>query len=474
MGGLSGTASIMTIAMMSVERYTCVSRPLDPSSRMTKSRAIAMVVIIWIYSASFSFVPLFGVNRYVPEGYLTSCSFDYLSDNFSSKAFVLVFFGAAYCLPLIIICRCYVGIVLSVYQNQQLFVQQSHSPSVPDRNVENQKRLEIRLAKISVRLISLWTIAWTPYATVALMGVFGSRNLLTPLTSMLPAVFCKFASVLDPFVYALSNRIFKDELARKLLCICKSHRVQNSRSIPSFIRRVIVVDEVSGSLENAEVSYSDEEESETSLTDKVFQLDARKVFSLNALELTHVEAVKERLFRDGCVCHHSDSELNNNAMLNNFTVLEKNDLSSDIIETDIDHTLFEQEEEVLNTEAIDYSTIHKSLVNKKVNNKYEVNITNDRKLSRLKSFDTALNDIRIERNIKKVSITMNNSSFEKTPLIQKFYINEESSNLNGPIISELNEITKVELKSIHVIRIPQVYTIERQNDLIKLKTRRSF
>lgn len=227
------------------------------------------------------------------------------------------------------------------------------------------------------------------------------------------------------------------------------------------------MDEVSASLENAEVSYSDEEDCETSLTGKEFQLDARKVFSLNALELSHVEAVKERLFREGCVYHHSDSELNNNAMLNNFPVLEKIDLSSDILKTDIDDTLFVKEE-VFNTVALDYSTIQKPLVNNSVKSNYQ-DITKDIKLSRLKSCDAALDDIRLEQNIKNVSMPMNNSSFEKTPLIQKFYINEESSNLG-----ELNEITKVELKSIHVIRIPQVYTIERQNDLIKLKTRRSF
>ncbi|GIY97903.1 opsin, ultraviolet-sensitive [Caerostris extrusa] len=43
MGGLSGTSSIMTIAMMAVERYICVSRPLDPCSKMTRFRALIIV-----------------------------------------------------------------------------------------------------------------------------------------------------------------------------------------------------------------------------------------------------------------------------------------------------------------------------------------------------------------------------------------------------------------------------------------------
>lgn len=87
----------------------------------------------------------------------------------------------------------------------------------------NSYRQEVTLAKISFRLVALWGVAWTPYAAVALVGVFGNRTLLTPMNSMFPALFCKFASVLDPLVYALSSKQFQSELKRRLpgwLCRC--------------------------------------------------------------------------------------------------------------------------------------------------------------------------------------------------------------------------------------------------------------
>ncbi|KAG8183917.1 hypothetical protein JTE90_029024 [Oedothorax gibbosus] len=44
---------------------------------MTAPRALCVVAFVWLYAAVFSFTPiLLPINRYVPERFLTSCSFD--------------------------------------------------------------------------------------------------------------------------------------------------------------------------------------------------------------------------------------------------------------------------------------------------------------------------------------------------------------------------------------------------------------
>lgn len=55
-------------------------------------------------------------------------------------------------------------------------------------------------------------MAWTPYAIVALIGISGNIELISPLGSMVPAMFCKTAACLDPFVYAITNQKFREEL----------------------------------------------------------------------------------------------------------------------------------------------------------------------------------------------------------------------------------------------------------------------
>lgn len=77
---------------------------------------------------------------------------------------------------------------------------------------EEQKKTEIRLALIILGIIGLWFVSWTPYATVALLGISGNSQLISPLTSMIPALFCKTSACMDPFVYAITNQKFREEL----------------------------------------------------------------------------------------------------------------------------------------------------------------------------------------------------------------------------------------------------------------------
>lgn len=195
----------------------------------------------------FALPPLLGlVNRYVPEGFLTSCTFDYLSRDFTNRMYIFVFFLGAYVLPMFLIVFSYVRILINVRSSRKKFeagmakgpssnFEQStigsevRSPSSQghvhprlesalsssSRSGKQKNRLELKLAVCAVKLISLWTIAWTPYAIVALVGIWGPREWLTPAMSMYPALFAKCAAFVDPYVYGYSHPKFRKEFARR-------------------------------------------------------------------------------------------------------------------------------------------------------------------------------------------------------------------------------------------------------------------
>ncbi|KAF4519893.1 Ultraviolet opsin Rh7-like 2, partial [Ephemera danica] len=208
LGGLTGTVSISTLAAIAIDRYFVIIYPLDPLKRTTRLRAGICVFVSWLYGAVFSSLPLLGINHYVPEGYLTSCGFDYLSTEFSSRIFIIVFFVAAWVVPFIIITFSYVNICLMVVSARQGGARNATGFR------EQQKKTELKLTIVVIGIIGLWFLAWTPYATVALLGFFGQKHLIMPLTSMIPALFCKIASCVDPFVYAVSHPRFRRELIR--------------------------------------------------------------------------------------------------------------------------------------------------------------------------------------------------------------------------------------------------------------------
>lgn len=109
----------MTLAAVAIDRYLVISRPLDIAKKPTRSWAYATIGLIWFYSATFASLPLLGIGKYVPEGYLTSCSFDYLSEDTGTRIFILVFFIAAWVCPLAAIAFCYAAIIRAVYHVRQ-------------------------------------------------------------------------------------------------------------------------------------------------------------------------------------------------------------------------------------------------------------------------------------------------------------------------------------------------------------------
>ena len=83
----------------------------------------------------------------------------------------------------------------------------------------------MRIAVITTVIIVVWLLAWTPYAIVALMGIFGQRHLITPIVSAIPACFCKTASCIDPFIYSLSHPRFQREIVKlKIMTSCVKAR----------------------------------------------------------------------------------------------------------------------------------------------------------------------------------------------------------------------------------------------------------
>lgn len=112
MTGLGGTSAIMSLAAIAIDRYRVISHPLD--RKPTRSRSLIISCFIWLYSALFAGLPFVGVGRYVPEGYLTSCSFDYLASDWTNRVFIFSFLIAAWVFPLTLIIFCYSTIVRTV------------------------------------------------------------------------------------------------------------------------------------------------------------------------------------------------------------------------------------------------------------------------------------------------------------------------------------------------------------------------
>lgn len=202
-----------------MDRYWAVVRPLEPLRALTAVRARFLAVSSWIYAAIFSAIPAMdiGYGRYVPEGYLTSCSFDYLTDELTPRYFIFVFFCAAWLAPLCTISFCYLKILLVVVGTRNVAIRNQEQRLSARHMKENAKRKsEVKLAVLVIAVIALFFLSWTPYAIVALLGVCGQKDIITPLVSMIPALFCKTAACINPFIYIITHPNFRKEMKKFL------------------------------------------------------------------------------------------------------------------------------------------------------------------------------------------------------------------------------------------------------------------
>lgn len=178
---------------------------MNPSTLGSKKwRPLLMLAFVWLYSFAFALMPALniGFSKYSPEGFLTTCSFDYLDDRVSARVFTFCFFIGAWLIPLTIIVYCY----------SQIWSEVSATGKIQSNR--KRQRVEHKLAIVVVNVIMLWFIAWTPYSIVALFGITGKKEYLTPWTSMIPALFCKASACINPYLYSMTHPQFKKEVLR--------------------------------------------------------------------------------------------------------------------------------------------------------------------------------------------------------------------------------------------------------------------
>lgn len=187
--------------LLAYDRFKTISSPMD--GKMNKGQVLAIIVLTWLWAAPFTILPALKVwSRFVPEGFLTTCSFDFLTDNDDTRVFVACIFVWAYCIPMFCIAIFYSKLFKHVKAHEKMLKEQAKKMNVASL-VSNKDQaaqsVEIRIAKACFTIFFLFVCAWTPYAVVALIGAFGNRSLLTPLTTMIPAVAAKIVSCIDPW-----------------------------------------------------------------------------------------------------------------------------------------------------------------------------------------------------------------------------------------------------------------------------------
>jgi hypothetical protein len=230
---------------------------------------------VWIYSFTWSILPIFSNSRYVLEGFLTSCSFDFINKDVYTRFINIALIFGGFLVPfsvfLVFYSLTYAALKSKgkIFRNRYKCVKKmgsinnktndglekttittnltynanSPKPNLSIKNIKTQKNSEVfissqvqfqhsislrenKLAKSICLIFLAFLFAWMPYAIIVILAQFGPETqkhyLINPYSTSMPALFAKFSSIYNPIVYVLSNVDCKIYIKKKFNLIFDS------------------------------------------------------------------------------------------------------------------------------------------------------------------------------------------------------------------------------------------------------------
>ncbi|XP_054910678.1 sphingosine 1-phosphate receptor 4 [Poeciliopsis prolifica] len=194
-------ASIFSLLLIAVERYTTMIKPLHQKSTRKTYRIYGLAVLCWILALGIGFLPLLGWN--------CVCSLDGCSTLLPLYSKSYIFFSLIiFFLILLTIGVLYGAIYCHVHKSAQLG---------PQRN----RRHSLALLKTVITIVGVFLVCWGPLFMLLLVDFFCTSRQCTLLFS---ADFCISLAVLNsglnPVIYALGSSDMRKAMAELLCCCC--------------------------------------------------------------------------------------------------------------------------------------------------------------------------------------------------------------------------------------------------------------
>lgn len=195
-------ASIFSLLLIAVERYTTMMKPMNQkSSSKTYYRIYGLVALCWVFALVIGFLPLLGWN--------CVCSLDGCSTLLPLYSKTYIFFSLIiFFLILLAIGVLYGAIYCHVHKSAQL---------APKRS----RKRSLALLKTVITIVGVFMLCWGPLFLLLLVDFFCVSRQCTLLFSA--DFFISLAvlnSGLNPVIYALGSSDMRRAFAQILFCCC--------------------------------------------------------------------------------------------------------------------------------------------------------------------------------------------------------------------------------------------------------------
>ena len=199
------TGSIYAMALIAINRYFLMVKSNLHRRYFTKTNAYISITLSWILAANFPLSYVLQGNSFEFHSGKGICIFDVEKINLV-HAFLTGFFNIQF--PYIIISFSY----FKIYQKVKLHNAQLRRPESEVTNRISVK--DIRVTKILFAMVFAYTLSWTPFYVIDLMGVFCGQYFAPRLVYVFYSIVVGSTAAVSPILYGAFNREVRGEIIK--------------------------------------------------------------------------------------------------------------------------------------------------------------------------------------------------------------------------------------------------------------------
>ena len=222
---MSFVSSVLSLAMIAINRYFYVVRWKTYPSIFTPKRSVLLVAIVWLMCVLLSIPPLFGwaEYRFIPGK--SYCFVSWSSDVYYMYFMLTIcFFG-----PLSVVFVSYFNILkftreakrrLNRHSERKKYQEGTEAAQGNDVPVNQRRRTlfnmshdEVKITNTLLIVVAVFLACWTPFAITMFIDVYSPFSL--PRSIDIGTLLLGYAnSMCNPLVYGIRNQAFRREMFR--------------------------------------------------------------------------------------------------------------------------------------------------------------------------------------------------------------------------------------------------------------------
>nr|XP_019597453.1 PREDICTED: visual pigment-like receptor peropsin [Rhinolophus sinicus] len=214
-----GMASIGLLTVVALDRYLTLCRPHAGRS-VTTSTYVSMVAGAWVNGLFWAAMPIIGWASYAPDPTGATCTINWRKNDASFVSFTMTAVAINFIVPLTVMFYCYYHVARSI---------KFHTTSNCTEYLNRDWSDQVDVTKMSVIMILMFLVAWSPYSIVCLWASFGDPKMVPPSMAIIAPLFAKSSTFYNPCIFVVANKKFRK--AMFAMFKCQTHQAMPVMSI---------------------------------------------------------------------------------------------------------------------------------------------------------------------------------------------------------------------------------------------------